>query len=151
MLKRIFGFATMLATLLPPAASAAPGLLAASVRSGADLFAHARFGSTRTYQPLDGFDHRALTCASCHAHGGIGPGRTVSGKPLPTLVGAAARFPKVIGGKVYTLDHMITHCVEGMGGFPPEYDSPEMADLVTYLTALSKGAPLATTLPDPTH
>jgi thiosulfate dehydrogenase len=134
-----------------PAPAPAAALLGDAVRAGARMFAEDHFGSTRTYQPLDGFDPRPFTCEACHAHGGVGPGATVSGQPLPSLVGAAAEFPKGIGGKVFTLDHMINHCVASMGGFPPEYDSQDMADLVAYLTALSRGAPLARSLPPAAH
>ena len=62
---------------------------------------------------------------------------------MDSLIGAAAKYPKFKGKKqaVYTLERQIVHCVRaGILGKPPAYDSPEMIDLVVYLTQLSKGA-----------
>ena len=128
----------------------APRSLRQAVDDGAALFAHARFGSTRSYTPLDGFDRRPLTCESCHSAGGVGPGQTPGGSPLPSLQGAAARFPQLRGGRVVTLEQQIAHCVAGgLGGQPPASGSAAMTDLVAYLGALSRGQPFAPQLPAP--
>jgi thiosulfate dehydrogenase len=147
-----------LAVLAPAAAAAAatgdspppPRTLRQAVDDGAALFAHARFGSTRSYTPLDGFNPRPLTCEACHSAGGVGPGHTPSGMTLPSLQGAAARFPQLRGGHVVTLEQQIAHCIAGgLGGQPPAAGSAAMTDLVAYLSALSRGRPFAPQLPAP--
>ncbi len=154
----LFRFAAPLLALavLAPAAPAAtpptPHSLRQAVDDGAALFAHARFGSTRSYMPLDGLDRHALTCIACHSGGGVGPGHTPSGLTLPSLQGAAARYPQVRGGRVVTLEQQIAHCIAGgLGGQPPAAGSAAMTDLVAYLSALSRGAPFAPQLPAPPH
>ncbi len=131
-------------------ATAVPHSLRQAVHDGAALFAGGRFGSTRTYVPLNGFDRHALTCQACHSHGGIGPGRTPGGLALPSLQGAAAGYPKLRGGRVVTLEQQIAHCIAGgLGGQPPRAGSADMTDLVAYLSALSRGRAFATQLPAP--
>ncbi len=132
------------------AATAVPHSLRQAVHDGAALFASGRFGSTRTYTPLNGFDRHALTCQACHSDGGIGPGQTPAGVALPSLEGAAAGYPKLRAGRVVTLEQQIGHCIAaGIGGQPPRADSAAMTDLVAYLSALSRGRAFATQLPAP--
>ncbi len=144
-----------LATLAPAAVAAdlpTPHSLRQAVDGGAALFSHARFGSTRSYTPLDGFNRRPLTCEACHSGGGVGPGHTPDGSTLPSLQGAAARFPQLRGGRVVTLEQQIAHCIAGgLGGQPPAAGSAAMTDLVAYLSALSRGRPFAPQLPAPTR
>ena len=138
------------ATAATAAALPTPHSLRQAVDDGAALFAHARFGSTRSYTPLDGFNPRPLTCEACHSAGGVGPGHTPSGMTLPSLQGAAARFPQLRGGHVVTLEQQIAHCIAGgLGGQPPAAGSAAMTDLVAYLSALSRGRPSAPQLPAP--
>ena len=149
--------AVLLAALTTAAATAAPMFaplparsLRQAVHDGAELFARGRFGSTRSYVPLDGFDRHPLTCQSCHSHGGVGPGHTPAGLTLPSLRGAAAGYPKLRGGIVVTLQQQITHCIAaGLGGETPRAGSAAMTDLVAYLSALSRGQPFAPRLPGP--
>ena len=121
-----------------------------AVRDGARIFAQDSFGTTQTWVPAGAFGSHPMSCAACHTDGGIPTGITPAGAHLPSLVGAAAQFPKFKPKKhaVYTLERQITHCVRaGIMGKPPAYDSPEMVDLVVYLTALSKGSAMGRQLP----
>ncbi|MBN2691544.1 MAG: c-type cytochrome [Burkholderiaceae bacterium] len=110
---------------------------------GAQIFANDTFGSKQTWVPPNAFSSHAMTCAACHTDGGKSEGTTPSGAHLPSLIGAAAKYPKFKAKKhaVYTLERQLVHCVRaGIMGKPPAYNSPEMIDLVAYLTQLSKGA-----------
>ena len=110
---------------------------------GAQIFANDTFGSKQTWVPPNAFSSHVMTCAACHTDGGKSEGTTPAGAHLPSLIGAAAKYPKFKGKKhaVYTLERQIVHCVRaGIMGKPPGYNSPEMIDLVAYLTQLSKGA-----------
>lgn len=71
-------------------------------------------------------------------------GSLPNGAPIPSLVGAAAQFPKLARtGKVITLEEQVSHCVRGgLAGKPPAFNSPQMVDLIAYLTSLSKGSPM---------
>ncbi|WP_298288986.1 c-type cytochrome [Thiomonas sp.] len=110
---------------------------------GAQIFANDTFGTKQTWVPPNAFNSHLMTCAACHTDGGKTEGTTPAGAHLPSLIGAAAKYPKYKAKKhaVYTLERQIVHCVRaGIMGKPPAYDSPEMVDLVAYLTQLSKGA-----------
>ena len=142
------------ALLVPPAcvAAAPAGRFTATAKvssideaaqEGAQIFANDSFGSKQTWVPQGAFGSRPMTCAACHTGGGKSEGVTPSGAHIPSLIGAAANYPKFKANKqaVYTLERQIVHCVRaGIMGKPPAYDSPAMIDLVTYLTQLSKGA-----------
>ena len=128
-------------------AATAPGKPVTSIdqaaQRGAELFAHATFGSKQTWVPPNAFNSKVMTCAACHTDGGKPEGITPAGQHIPSLIGAAAKYPKYKAKKhaVYTLERQIVHCVRsGIMGKPPAYDSADMADLVAYLTQLSKGA-----------
>ena len=121
---------------LPAFGSPAPDSLQAAVQAGAHAFANDSFGGHST-------------CIACHSNGGFGPGKTPSGMALPSLQGAAARFPQWRGGKLVTLQMQVTRCIRGaFGGTPPAPDSARMAELLTYLTALSRGVPMGQQLPE---
>ena len=110
---------------------------------GAQVFANDTFGTKQIWVPPNSFSNHLMTCAACHTSGGKTEGMTPGGKRLPSLIGAAAKYPKFKKKKhaVFTLERQIVHCVRaGIGGKAPGYDSPEMIDLVAYLTQLSRGA-----------
>lgn len=97
---------------------------------GKQIFEHDKFGGVRT-------------CSSCHLNAGTTRGRLPNGVAIPSLVGAAARFPHYNSRRqrLVTLEQQIVHCIKGgLRGKPPAYDSRQMTDLVVYLTALSKGS-----------
>lgn len=117
-------------------AVAAPADLQQAVQAGAHTFATDTFGGRST-------------CIACHRAGGFGPGKTPSGTPLPSLQGAAARFPQWRNGHVVTLQMQVSRCIRGaLGGTPPEADSPRMTELLAYLTALSRGEPMGAQMPE---
>ncbi len=130
-----------------------------AVKDGAKIFAQDSFGTKQTWVPEGAFGSHLMSCAACHTDGGIPVGITPAGAHIPSLVGAAAEFPKLKLKKnaveykskeasIYTLERQIVHCVRaGVMGKPPGYDSPEMVDLVAYLTALSKGSVMGRQLP----
>lgn len=92
-----------------------------------------------------------MACASCHPGGGTTGGEVetpmpseVTGKPyklpVPSLIGAAATFPKykVPNDAVIDLADMTNNCVMMfMMAKPLKKDSREMRDLVAYITTLS--------------
>lgn len=131
-----------------PAGFAVPAHVASidqAADQGARIFAHDSFGSSRTWIPAGAMDSRPMSCAACHTDGGRTEGVTPAGQHLPSLIGAAARFPRFNPrtGTAQTLQQQIAHCVRGgVGGQPPAANSPAMADLVAYLTRLSKGVPM---------
>lgn len=97
---------------------------------GKEIFNHDRFGGSRT-------------CAACHINGGVTAGRLPGGAKLPSLMGAAAQFPKynARAHHVVTLTAQLDHCIRGgLGGTPPAATSAKMTDLIAYLTKLSQGA-----------
>ena len=78
------------------------------------------------------------TCETCHLEGG-----TITtyqnGMVIPSLLGAAAAFPRVENHQVVTLDDQINHCLSSMGGRAlPQKDS-RLAALNLYLHWLSSG------------
>ncbi len=115
------------------AAELAPGTevnpIQQAVQRGADIFAHDQFGGVRT-------------CGTCHADGGRAAGKLPNGAVVPSLVGAAAAFPRFAPRlqRVITLSQQFDRCITGgLEGQPPAPGSPAMVDLETYVTALSKG------------
>ena len=111
-------------------AVAAPGPLQQSIQHGKDLFTTAHFGGN------------GRTCNTCHKGEGRSEGMLPNGKKIPSLRNAAAIFPRYNknAGMVLTLQQQVHRCVMGaLKGTPPAYDSPEMTDLVSYLTSLSQG------------
>ena len=95
----------------------------------ADLFAHESFGG-------------AGTCETCHLNGGRDAGKLPNGKAIPSLIGAAAAFPRYSPRvqSVITLSQQIARCIGGaLKGTPPAFGSPDLVALDTYITSLSKG------------
>lgn len=111
--------------------------MAQAEQQGARIFASDSFNGKRM------FKGQPATCDSCHTNGGRGPGALPNGHPIPSLMGAAAQFPRFIPGKrkVITLQEQLAHCIRGgLQGTPPAFNSPQMVDLEVYLDSLSKGS-----------
>jgi thiosulfate dehydrogenase len=103
-----------------------------AAQQGASLFTHESFGGSGT-------------CEACHLSGGRTQGQLPDGKAIPSLVGAAAHYPKYASRAhaVITLPQQIHNCIAGaLQGTPPAFGSPQMVYLETYLVSLSKGTPL---------
>ena len=136
---RIRIVAGMIALGLATTAFASPASVALSqaVKEGAHIFNTDSFGG---HEPS--FHGQHTTCSSCHIDGGRVMGRLPNGKRIPSLVNAAAIFPRYNPKlhKVITLETQIRHCVaNGLMGHPPAYGSQTMADLVSYLGSLAHG------------
>ncbi len=136
----------------PPAwhATAHVDSLQQAAAQGARIFDDDTFGTKQVWVPANSFDNRLMTCAACHTDGGRSEGTTPAGQHLPSLIGAAARYPRYKAKKhaVYTLERQIAHCVrDGVRGTVPGWDSPQMTDLVAYLTQLSRGATMGLQFP----
>ena len=90
-------------------------------------------------------------CGSCHPGGGTTGGEATIPKkmghgpyvlPIPSLVGAASRYPKykVGNGQVITVQQMSNNCLRMfMAGKRLPLDSPESIALTKYVTSLSEG------------
>jgi thiosulfate dehydrogenase len=112
------------------AADAPDASLQHAVAHGATLFAQDSFSG-------------AGTCETCHSNGGRTEGKLPDGHAIPSLVGAAAGFPRFSKHQqsVITLSQQIDHCITGaLNGKPPAPGSADLVDLETYVTSLSKGA-----------
>ncbi len=108
-----------------------------AVQQGAQIFASDSFGGKQMFRG------QPATCASCHSNNGKTEGVMPDGTRLPSLVGAAAAFPKFSPEKheVITLEQQVMDCITGgLQGEPPTYNDPRVVDLITYLTSLSKGS-----------
>ncbi|MEJ2382460.1 MAG: cytochrome C [Gammaproteobacteria bacterium] len=129
MLASIGAAALLLAA--PSGAYAAP--LQQAVAHGREIFAHDTFGG------------RGLTCNSCHSGLGKTQGHLPNGAAIPSLVKAAAIFPRYKPRlhKVVTLEQQVRGCVAGaLGGKPPAYGSRTLVDLIAYLGSLAQGQPV---------
>jgi thiosulfate dehydrogenase len=118
-------------------ATAKVSSLAEAVQQGAQIFASDSFGGKRT------INGQPATCDACHSNGGKTVGTLPNGAHIPSLIGAAAQFPKFNPRteKVITFEQQLAHCIRGgLAGKPPAYDSSQMVDLIAYLTSLSKGS-----------
>ena len=114
-----------------------------AVAIGRDLFSDARLGSNGN------------SCTSCHPGGKTIGGETEVPKkmghgpykiPIPSLIGAAARFPKykVPSDRVITLAMMDNNCMRMfMKGKRLPLDSPESYYLAMYVMSLSNGDEIA--------
>lgn len=117
----------------PATLEALPAPLRQSVEEGRRLFME------------EGFGGNGRRCTSCHLGGGTRPGRLPGGRTIPSLVGAAATFPKYKArrGRVLTLADQVQVCVAGgIQGRPPALDGDAMRALLGYLTFLSQGRPI---------
>ena len=116
-----------------PSAWAGTGPLQAAVQQGSHIFA------------ADTFKGRGRTCQSCHLAGGKTQGEAPNGAKIPSLINAAAIFPRFNPQRkrVVTLEDQIEACIAGgIGGRPLKYGGRKMAALVSYLTSLSHGQPI---------
>jgi thiosulfate dehydrogenase len=125
-----------------------PDRLSAPIKGEADMPRSSTALKTHRHQ---GFLHdtcggKDRTCSSCHTAAGHGPTVTPNGGHFPSLDAAATHFPRynARAGKVITLQDQVRACVTGaLAGKPPAADSVTMTDLVSYLTSLSQGKPMA--------
>jgi len=128
------------------------GALGDSIRQGALLF-----DETPLYAAQ--FTTAKLSCASCHAEGGIQPYAS-------PMVGLPAQFPmfNVRAGHVISLKDRVQECfVRSENGKPLAYDGAEMKSIVSYIDWLSQPEPnrkpfvgrgfvaMPALTPDPTH
>ena len=130
---RLAACAAAILALSAAAAGAADDPLAQAVTRGADLFAHETFGGG------------GRTCETCHVGGGKAPGLLPGGRQLPSLVNAAAIFPRFSrgAGAVVTLEGQIRQCIHGgLGGTPPAAGSPDLVALAAYLGSIAHGQPV---------
>lgn len=129
-----------------PAASAArapsdseipAGPLGASIRRGLALV-------TATRESLPGHVGSALRCVSCH----LDEGR----RSPASWVGVTGRYPQYRSrsGTVETIEYRINGCFErSLNGKAIAVDGPDMRDIVSYLTFLSRGVPVGYQPPPP--
>ncbi|MDA8420578.1 MAG: cytochrome C [Pseudomonadota bacterium] len=113
--------------------------LQAAVNHGQSLFEHSTFGGSRRIHGAP------VTCNTCHQGGGRVAGRLPNGKAIPSLVNAAAIFPRYNPNlqRVVTIEMQIQHCVRGgLQGHPPGFASKPMVDMVAYLNSIAKGQPV---------
>ncbi len=114
-------------------ALAAEKPMQAAIHEGGQLFAAASLGVN------------GESCMTCHRGGGRVEGMLPTGKKIPSLIGAAASFPRYNerAGRVITLGMQINSCItNGLHGMPLSYDGPKMVALISYLTDLSQGKPI---------
>lgn len=119
-----------------------PDTLEAGIERGKRLYNDKTLGDNTT----------GKSCATCHKDGGtIGGASEMEWKGMkmkvniPTLIGAAAHFPKPMGPMKALVDlaGMNNMCVMTfLKGDPLDKNSQEAADLVAYVTSLSKGKKL---------
>ncbi len=117
----------------PAGAAADADSLQQVVERGKDLFMTATFEGNGRH------------CNTCHKGGGTAMSELPDGKKFASLSNAAAIFPRYDEEhhRVKTLHDQVQHCARtALKGKPPAYDSPEMTELVTYLTSLSQGKPV---------
>lgn len=94
---------------------------------------------------------KGLSCNSCHPGGGTTGGEAEIKKkmghgpyklPIPSLIGAAAHFPKfkIPNNEVISLAHMDNNCIRMfMGGKRLPLNSPESFYLAAYVSSFSDG------------
>lgn len=108
------------------------GPAGASIRRGRAIV-------TATPESLPTLVRSSLRCTSCHLDGGTRQG-------VMPWVGVAARFPQYRSrsGAVISLEERIAGCfVRSLNAArAPGHGSPEMTDIVAYLTWLSRGTPI---------
>ncbi|GHH99435.1 c-type cytochrome [Neobacillus kokaensis] len=92
-----------------------------------------------TSSALDGYVGNKLSCASCHANGGVNSSLD--------LVGVSKTYPQYNSraGKVVTLEDRINGCfLRSMNGKPLPKDSQEMKAMTAYYTYISQNVPNGT-------
>jgi thiosulfate dehydrogenase len=105
------------------------GPLSDAVHQGEKLFKSETFGGN------------GKTCNACHPDGGRSGSAFPDGKKIPSLNNAAAIFPRhhARTDRIFTMSDQVRHCISEMKGKPPEYGSPALNALVTYVSTLSEG------------
>ena len=98
------------------------------------------FSETNTVMP----DHvgNELSCASCHANGGMAQANS--------MVGVVPNFPEYNqrAGTVFTIEDRINGCmIRSMNGEELEEDSKEMRSMVAFLTYISEGIEVGEEIP----
>lgn len=116
-----------------------PDTLEASIKRGEKLFNDNTLGKNST----------GTSCATCHPKGGSSGGATemewkvqTMKVAIPTLIGAAASFPKAIGPMkvVSTVGGQNNMCIMTfLKGTPLDLNTQEAIDLEAYVYSLSKG------------
>lgn len=98
-----------------------------------------------------GLGKKGVSCNSCHPGGGTTGGEAEIKKkmghgpyilPIPSLIGASARFPKfkIPNNEVITLAQMNNNCIRMFqGGKRLPLNSPESFYLAAYVSSLSDG------------
>ncbi|QWD71716.1 sulfur oxidation c-type cytochrome SoxA [Polynucleobacter sp. UB-Raua-W9] len=73
-----------------------------------------------------------IACASCH------------GDAKKSMRGVATQYPKMVKGKLQTLEGQINQCRSGAQGSPAlAYESKELLAITAYIALQSKGMPIA--------
>ncbi|MEH7441413.1 c-type cytochrome [Bacillus sp. JJ1122] len=121
----------------PPSMEDVPdGPLGESIKYGHQLM-------METNNVADEYVGNNLSCASCHANGGIV-------KEEAPMVGLSAVYPEYRPreGEVYTLEDRINGCmIRSMNGKMLPSDSKEMRAMIAYLQYMSEGVPAGSELP----
>jgi thiosulfate dehydrogenase len=93
---------------------------------------------TKTRDSLPDYAGNSLNCTSCH----LDEGRRPNAAPL---VGVTARYPRYVDrvDAVVGIEDRINYCfTRSLAGTKLPNDSREMADIVAYLTVISRGVPV---------
>jgi len=119
-------------TYKPPVVDSTPDdPFEASVYRGLAIMTHTR-------DSLPSYVGGNLNCTSCH----LDEGRRPDAAPL---IGATARFPKYMDrvNAVIPIEDRVNYCfTRSLGGSKIPADSREMADIVAYLSYISRGVPV---------
>jgi thiosulfate dehydrogenase len=116
---------------IPAEATIPDGPLGDAVRRGRAIL-------TATPESLPGHVGNDLRCTSCHLDAG-------TRENVMSWVGVYARFPQYRprSGLVIDLEERIGDCFErSLNGRSPAYDSPEMRDMIAYMSWLSRDIPV---------
>ena len=119
-------------TYKPPVVDSTPDdPLEASIYRGLALVTHTR-------DSLPNYVGGNLNCTSCHLDEGRRP-------DAATLVGVVARYPRFVdrAGAVIPIEDRVNYCMtRSLAGTKLPHDSREMADIVAYLSYISRGVPV---------
>ena len=129
----LVGSLALAAASFPAFAAAEADSLEQAVHRGKVLFMTATFGGSGRH------------CTTCHKEGGTAMSELPDGRKFPSLSNAAAIFPRYDAEthRVKTLPDQVQACVRNaLQGTAPAFESPEMTELVSYITSLSEGKPI---------